>query len=107
MDLQTYLAETGATQSELAAQLGVSQSLVAQWVRRAALPPPLRCVEIELATGGLVARPDLRPGDWERIWPELYWLETWREWGAAQTDVRIGLREFVRCVARWLISPRA
>lgn len=34
-------------------------------------PSPASCVLIEEATGGLVTRPELRPGDWMRIWPEL------------------------------------
>lgn len=29
------------------------------------------CVSIEQATNGEVTRKDLRPDDWERIWPEL------------------------------------
>lgn len=29
------------------------------------------CVAIERATEGAVSRRDLRPDDWERIWPEL------------------------------------
>jgi DNA-binding transcriptional regulator YdaS (Cro superfamily) len=35
------------------------------------VPSPENCVVIERATGGLVTRKDLRPDDWERIWPEL------------------------------------
>lgn len=106
MDLQTYLAETGVTQSELAERLGVSQSLIAQWVRRVA-PPPLRCVEIELATEGLVTRSDLRPADWSQIWPELYWLRAWQEWGAAQPVEGSALRGCARLLVRWLFSRRA
>lgn len=30
-----------------------------------------RCVAIELATKGKVNRKDLRPNEWEAIWPEL------------------------------------
>lgn len=29
------------------------------------------CVAIERATGGAVTRKDLRPNDWQDIWPEL------------------------------------
>ena len=32
---------------------------------------PEVCVAIERATSGAVARRDLRPDDWQRIWPEL------------------------------------
>lgn len=35
-------------------------------------PVPIkRCVAIELATDGKVTRQELRPDDWENIWPEL------------------------------------
>lgn len=29
------------------------------------------CVSIEQATDGAVTRKDLRPDDWQKIWPEL------------------------------------
>jgi len=32
---------------------------------------PDKCVAIEVATGGVVNRRDLRPNDWWKIWPEL------------------------------------
>ena len=32
---------------------------------------PALCVLIEQATNGVVTRKDLRPNDWEAIWPEL------------------------------------
>ena len=33
--------------------------------------PAETCVAIERATGGQVTRKDLRPNDWQDIWPEL------------------------------------
>lgn len=33
--------------------------------------PLERCVAIEVATHGAVTRQDLRPDDWQKIWPEL------------------------------------
>jgi DNA-binding transcriptional regulator YdaS (Cro superfamily) len=33
--------------------------------------PIERCVPIERATNGAVTRKDLRPDDWQEIWPEL------------------------------------
>lgn len=33
--------------------------------------PPIRCLAIESATGGIVSRSDLRPDDWQKIWPEF------------------------------------
>jgi DNA-binding transcriptional regulator YdaS (Cro superfamily) len=32
---------------------------------------PALCVSIERSTGGAVTRRDLRPDDWQDIWPEL------------------------------------
>lgn len=34
-------------------------------------PDPANCVAIETATRGKVSRQDLRPDDWQAIWPEL------------------------------------
>lgn len=33
--------------------------------------PVARCMSIERATSGAVTRQDLRPYDWQDIWPEL------------------------------------
>ena len=106
MDLTAYLTEAHITQSEFAALLGVSQALVGQWARGIAVPPPVRCVEIELATDGRVSRVDLRPDDWAQIWPELLWLRAWQEWGLAQPSWRAAVRGFVRYGARWLFARR-
>lgn len=32
---------------------------------------PSLAVDIERASNGQVTRPELRPADWQRIWPEL------------------------------------
>ncbi|MGO4154363.1 transcriptional regulator [Cupriavidus sp. YAF13] len=69
MDLKTYLATAGITQKQFADQLGVTQSLVAQWLR-GVKPPIKRCVQIERLSGAVVTRQALRV-DWLEIWPEL------------------------------------
>lgn len=107
MRLQTYLADTGTTQATFAAQLGVTQSMVGQWMRGVAVPPPSRCVEIELLTDGRVSRVDLRPDDWVRIWPELCWLRAWQEWGRQQPTEQAAVRGFERYGARWLFAREA
>lgn len=71
MNLRMFLSERGTSQQAFAADLGVSQTSVSQWVGGVAVPPPIRCVEIEQLTEGCVTRRDLRPDDWWRIWPEL------------------------------------
>lgn len=70
MNLDTYLAKSG-TSAALAAKIGVTPGFVSQW-RSGHRPIPIeRCVEIEAATDGLVTRQELRPDDWQKIWPEL------------------------------------
>ncbi|MDO3524521.1 YdaS family helix-turn-helix protein [Ralstonia pseudosolanacearum] len=34
-------------------------------------PDPENCVGLELATGGAVTRKEMRPDDWQLIWPEF------------------------------------
>lgn len=55
--------------SQLAALLGVTPQAVSNW--KSSSVPVERCWEIEAACGGAVTRRDLRPDDWQRIWPEL------------------------------------
>ena len=70
MDINTYLSNT-ETAASLARKLGISPVLVSQW-RNGIRPIPIeRCPDIERATEGAVTRRDLRPDDWQRIWPEL------------------------------------
>jgi len=40
------------------------------------MPSPIYAAAIERATNGQVTRRDLRPLDWQAIWPELAALET-------------------------------
>ena len=72
MDLKTYIrtSERG-TATKLAAKLGISMSYLSQLGGGQAPLSPERCVDIEEATDGAVTRKDLRPTDWQRIWPEL------------------------------------
>lgn len=59
------------SQSGLAALLGVTKGAVHQWKLDGRAVPIEHCAAIEQATGGKVTRRDLRPDDWQRIWPEL------------------------------------
>ena len=70
MKLLDYV-KTRATQRELATKLAITPVLINQWANGKRPIPPERCVEIEHATNGEVTRPELRPSDWQRIWPEL------------------------------------
>lgn len=74
MDLRTYtnsLPKGG--RAALAAKLGLSAVYLSQLAARqdGRTPSPELCVLIERETDGRVSRRDLRPDDWDRIWPEL------------------------------------
>lgn len=56
---------------KLAAAVGVVQGAVSNWRIRGSVVPPEHCATIEAATNGMVTRRDLRPDDWQKIWPEL------------------------------------
>lgn len=51
--------------------IGVSAPTVSQWKSGTRPIPIERCAAIERATDGQVTRQELRPDDWESIWPEL------------------------------------
>jgi len=72
MELTAYLSSTGApSAADFARRLGTAPSVVSQW-RTGARPVPIKsCVAIERVTAGGVSRRDLRPDDWQEIWPEL------------------------------------
>jgi DNA-binding transcriptional regulator YdaS (Cro superfamily) len=59
----------------LARALGVTKAAAHQWKESGRRVPIEHCTPIELATGGVVTRRDLRPDDWWRIWPELVTAE--------------------------------
>lgn len=56
---------------KLAAAVGVVQGAVSNWRMRGSAVPVEHCATIEIATNGAVTRRDLRPDDWQKIWPEL------------------------------------
>lgn len=55
----------------MARALGISSSQMSQMVGGIGSISNKRCVIIEELTNGLVSRKDLRPDDWQIIWPEL------------------------------------
>ncbi|AKP34690.1 MULTISPECIES: transcriptional regulator [Yersinia] len=72
MELKEYIdrLERGGAK-KLASEINVSSSYLSQMSSGQSPISPARCVEIEVATGGVVSRQDLRPNDWQKIWPEL------------------------------------
>lgn len=75
MKLKEYLSIPGSlTVAQLAERIGVKSELqIRQWQHgySGRQPGPEYAVAIEQATKGAVTRKDLRPDDWNRIWPEL------------------------------------
>lgn len=75
MTLNEYLSTDGAlTVSQLRERIGaLNDAQIRQWQHGygARKPSPANCVAIEQATNGAVTRRDLRPDDWQAIWPEL------------------------------------
>jgi DNA-binding transcriptional regulator YdaS (Cro superfamily) len=58
------------SQRALAERCGVVQTAVAAWLKRGRVPSEY-CALIEQATNAKVTRQQLRPLDWQLIWPEL------------------------------------
>lgn len=71
MNIQTYLKKHPEKRGEIASSLGVSVAYVYQWMRGIRPVPVQYCAAIEKVTVGAVSRKDLRPDDWQEIWPEL------------------------------------
>lgn len=71
MKLSEWLDLERGRGASLAVCMGVSPVLISQWSNGPRVPPIERCVPIERATGGEVTRRDLRPDDWQELWPEL------------------------------------
>lgn len=49
---------------------GLQKAAVSNWKRIGSVPVEY-CARIERETGGAVTRKELRPDDWQAIWPEL------------------------------------
>ena len=74
MKLDDYLKTGCMSVGELAEAIGAKSHLqVRQWQHGYAKrkPGPAYCIAIERVTNGEVTRRDLRPDDWQQIWPEL------------------------------------
>lgn len=64
-------AVIAGSEKALADLLGVTKAAVWQWKQEGRKTPLEHCAEIERITGGVVTRRELRPDDWQHIWPEL------------------------------------
>lgn len=59
------------SQAALARALKISAPTVNQWIKGHRPVPRAMSPKIEALSGGAVSRRDLRPNDWQDIWPEL------------------------------------
>lgn len=71
MKLSEYISKERGRGAAIASILGVAPQQIYQWASGSREVPFERAVEIEQATKGEVTRKDLRPDDWDRMWPEL------------------------------------
>jgi DNA-binding transcriptional regulator YdaS (Cro superfamily) len=58
------------SQSKLADAIGVTQQTISNWLKGGAIKAE-HCSAMERFTQGAVTRVQLRPNDWQGIWPEL------------------------------------
>ena len=65
------LLEFFGTQLKLSEVANVSQPYVSRVLKGDAEFGPAACVAIEKSSHGAFTRKDLRPNDWQDIWPEL------------------------------------
>lgn len=61
--------DTPGIRKTICEALGISAQAISNWNSRGV--PIEHCTAIEKATKGAVTRKDLRPNDWQAIWPEL------------------------------------
>lgn len=71
MNITEYLSQTDTRPSDFAKAIKVSDALLYQWTRNIRPVAAKHCSAIEIETNHLVSRKDLRPDDWQAIWPEL------------------------------------
>ena len=69
--IEQFISRAGSVKNA-ANLLGITSPTLLEWRDNDNVKIPIkRCVQIELLTGGLVTRKDLRPDDWHEIWLEL------------------------------------
>lgn len=72
MNLSEYLQKSPRGELlRVSREIGSHSPDVSRWASGDRPIPIDKCWPIEQATNGEVTRKDLRPDDWERIWPEL------------------------------------
>lgn len=80
MELRKYLSELlPADRSAFAERCGTTMGHLRNVMYGYRPCSPELAAEIERASAGAVQRPDMRPADWHRIWPELVSLSASEE----------------------------
>lgn len=75
----------------LAMHLGVSQAFMSELVGGVKAIPIKHCQAIHGFTGGDVPLQELRPDDWQKIWPELASTPASRAQAATETIANTGV----------------
>lgn len=71
MDLCNYLNQERGRGAELARLLVVKPVSISRWRSKQKLVPAKYCLRIEVWSGGVVTRQELRPDDWRDHWGDL------------------------------------
>lgn len=71
MKLAEYISVKRGRLSKLAKDIGAHIPDISRWADGSRPVPIPFAPKIEFATSGKVTRKDLRPNDWQEIWPEL------------------------------------
>jgi DNA-binding transcriptional regulator YdaS (Cro superfamily) len=71
MNLKQYMQAEKGNATKLAAALGIPLSFLSQMASGNRTVSPERASAMELASEGQITREELRPDDWQLIWPEL------------------------------------
>lgn len=70
----------------------ITQQRVRNWAARGDSVPTEFIAAIEQATDGKVTRKDMRPNDWQTIWPELAAVEHHAEISESEAERNGGMR---------------
>lgn len=71
MEIAQYLDKNDIRPADFARAIGMSPALLYQCSHDLRPVPVKYCLAIEIETGKKISRKDLRPDDWQKIWPEL------------------------------------
>lgn len=72
MTLSDFFKTQGiGSQIKMSEALGIAAPYLSMYATGKRQVPVIVCVDIERYTGGKVSRRDLRPNDFQKIWPEL------------------------------------